>query len=403
MTYQIISPFVMPIDADDYKEAVKKFVKFNRDISINQLIVADQLNNNRMLANIKYYQDNGRNKISANFQPTLLNEIPQSNGGGFYLNQYGLVPGLSGMMTPGSNGMVPVGPINPNGMVPVGPINPNGMGSVGSFGSSGLISGLMSGMMPFIGPSAETEPDTGTVFPLGTVITKNDTINPGAADFPKGTTKAPTVALTLSGYSLNNDTVLPTNTFIQKGTILVKGTNINRDTTFPRGTVLKQGCNFPSGTFLPKGTIFPLGTIIDLTNVANDITAPSGGLNAFQLMQKIPFGRCRLTRNAFLPEGGVLKVGFKFTSGSVIVDGTVFNAATNPSVFPNGSEIVGPVIKANSMNPMSMVVPYGMGPVGMPGLPAPMKIPAGFPVMGLAESPNYYNSPRHKHKSSSRY
>jgi hypothetical protein len=369
MTYQIISPFVMPIDADDYKEAVKKFVKFNRDISINQLIVADQLNNNRMLANIKYYQDNGRNKISANFQPTLLNDIPQSNGGGFYLNQYNLVPGLSGMVTPGSNGMMPVSP----------------------FG--------FPGMMPF-SSSVETEPDTGTVFPLGTVITKDDTINPGAADFPKNIIKNAGTAFVLAGYNLNTaNSTLPANTFIQKGTILVKGTIINKDTTFPRGTVLKQGCNFPLGTHLPKGTILPLGNIIDLTNVGNDITAPSGGLNAFQLMQKIPYGRCRLTRNAFLPEGGVLKVGFKFTSGSVIVDGTVFNGTTNPSVFPNGSEIVGPVIKRNSMNPMPMVVPYGMEPVGMPGLPPPMKIPAGFPVMGLAESPNYYNSPKNRRRS----
>jgi len=381
--YQVISPLIMPIDADNYKDAVKKFVKVNRDISLNQLIVADQLNNNRMLANIKYYQNNGRNKISANIAPTLLNTIPDTTGGGF---MFGSPYNSIGMMTMGSGGPIPV---NPMGMGIGDPIPFNPM---------------------FYGQMSTPVAGTGTFFPSTTKITLGDYINPGAAVFPVGRIKeAGRNDLTVVnppghegypvGYALNQaDSVLPVGTAIQLGTILLPTTVFNGTTTFPLGTVLKQGCNFPAGTNLPRGTILSLGTFIDLTGVANDITAPAGGLNAFQLMQQIPFGRCRLTRDVFIPAGGVLKVGFKFTSGSKIIDGTIFDGTTVPqSVFLNGSEIVGPTMTNNNnngMNPMPIAIPYGMGPIGMPGLPPPIAVPAGFPMMGIAPVMNNYKAKR---------
>jgi hypothetical protein len=65
--YQIVSPFTATIYGDSFKEAVKRYIKLNRNININHMIVSDQ--NSHMRANIRYFNQDGRNKVGINMYP----------------------------------------------------------------------------------------------------------------------------------------------------------------------------------------------------------------------------------------------------------------------------------------------------------------------------------------------
>jgi hypothetical protein len=67
MSYRIVYPVAMPIDAKDFGEAVKKFVKLNHFMNIEQLILTDQYNH--MKANISYYKKNNHRKASIELFP----------------------------------------------------------------------------------------------------------------------------------------------------------------------------------------------------------------------------------------------------------------------------------------------------------------------------------------------
>ncbi len=70
MIFQVVSPFVATIDGDSFKDAIKNFIKLNHNINITQMIIKDQ--SNQMRANIKYYQQDGRNKVGINMFPVGL-------------------------------------------------------------------------------------------------------------------------------------------------------------------------------------------------------------------------------------------------------------------------------------------------------------------------------------------
>ncbi len=77
MPFQVISPMLMNLDGSDFTEAVKNFVKLNRHLNINELILTDQID--YMRANIHYYNNGGRNKASIRMRPTtsrVIRSIP---------------------------------------------------------------------------------------------------------------------------------------------------------------------------------------------------------------------------------------------------------------------------------------------------------------------------------------
>ena len=73
MIYQVISPFPYTVHADSYKEAIKNFINFNREMNINSLIITDQTNH--MDARLKYYKHDGRNKVGIDMYPIAKNNL----------------------------------------------------------------------------------------------------------------------------------------------------------------------------------------------------------------------------------------------------------------------------------------------------------------------------------------
>jgi hypothetical protein len=67
MIYQIVSPFTDTIYGDSFKEAIKNYIKVNRNVNVSQMIVTDQTNH--IQAYMKYYQQDGRNRVGINMYP----------------------------------------------------------------------------------------------------------------------------------------------------------------------------------------------------------------------------------------------------------------------------------------------------------------------------------------------
>ena len=100
---------VMNLDGSDFTEAVKNFVKLNRHLNINELILTDQID--YMRANIRYY-NNGRSKASIRMRPTTSRVIRS-------------IPGTSmGFIDPSLNGVSTVGNSLNSGIF--GPVMPYG-------------------------------------------------------------------------------------------------------------------------------------------------------------------------------------------------------------------------------------------------------------------------------------
>ncbi len=70
MIFQVIAPFETTIYGDSFKEAVKSFIKLNHDLKLTEMIIKDQGRN--IQAQIKYYQEDGRNKVGINMFPVGL-------------------------------------------------------------------------------------------------------------------------------------------------------------------------------------------------------------------------------------------------------------------------------------------------------------------------------------------
>jgi hypothetical protein len=71
LEFSIVYPIESIIYGDSFKEAVKNFIKLNRDMNITQMVIKDQSKN--MQAQINYYQQDGRNKVGINMFPVGLN------------------------------------------------------------------------------------------------------------------------------------------------------------------------------------------------------------------------------------------------------------------------------------------------------------------------------------------
>lgn len=75
MLFNIVSPIMMEIDGDDYKDAVKNFVKLNYALNLHRIIYHDQFNNYHH-AKFNYYQKDNKKKVGIDIYP-----VP-----GLYLN-----------------------------------------------------------------------------------------------------------------------------------------------------------------------------------------------------------------------------------------------------------------------------------------------------------------------------
>lgn len=78
MIYQIVHPFTETIYGDSFKQAIKNYIKINRNLNINQMIVTDQTNH--IKATMKYYKEDIRNKVGINIIP-ISNTAPYLNVG----------------------------------------------------------------------------------------------------------------------------------------------------------------------------------------------------------------------------------------------------------------------------------------------------------------------------------
>jgi hypothetical protein len=72
MLFKIVTPIVADIYGESFKDAVKNFIKINHGLNIHHMIVKDQ--NQHIDARIKYYQEDGRNKVGINMFPIGLGE-----------------------------------------------------------------------------------------------------------------------------------------------------------------------------------------------------------------------------------------------------------------------------------------------------------------------------------------
>jgi hypothetical protein len=106
MIYKVISPIVATIDGDSLKEAVKNFIKINHNLNINNMIIKDQSTNYE--AKIKYYQQDGRNKVGINMFPINSNYLPIAND--TFIPNNIIEPNMS--IFP----LSPLSPLSPNGI-----------------------------------------------------------------------------------------------------------------------------------------------------------------------------------------------------------------------------------------------------------------------------------------------
>jgi len=67
--YQFVHPFTMTLQASSFGDAVKQYAKLNHDMAINNLIVTDKIK--YMKANLKYYNNGQKNKVSIALAPTV--------------------------------------------------------------------------------------------------------------------------------------------------------------------------------------------------------------------------------------------------------------------------------------------------------------------------------------------
>lgn len=71
MKFSVVYPYPSIIDADSFKEAIKEYVKINRNININQMIITDKMSH--VNADLNYYRRNNVDKVGINMYPISPN------------------------------------------------------------------------------------------------------------------------------------------------------------------------------------------------------------------------------------------------------------------------------------------------------------------------------------------
>lgn len=106
LSFNIVYPINDVIFGDSFKEAIKNYIKLNRNMQITQMIIKDQ--SQQVRANLRYYSENGRDKVGINMFPVGLNyPIPVITDG--YLPQLPVTEPLVTTLFPLSP--IPLSPI----------------------------------------------------------------------------------------------------------------------------------------------------------------------------------------------------------------------------------------------------------------------------------------------------
>ena len=78
--FQVVSPYLVSLNANDLNSAVKQFAKTYYHMKINNIIIKDQIRNYR--ANLKYFKAHGRPRVGIRmhpyFYPVVNSTIPIS-------------------------------------------------------------------------------------------------------------------------------------------------------------------------------------------------------------------------------------------------------------------------------------------------------------------------------------
>lgn len=129
ITYQVVQPFYYTISADTVNSAIKNFVKIHHDLNLNSIIIKDQ--SKHIQANIKYFTEDGRNRVGINTFPYSGN-IVMGPSYANYIQQLQVLPGATGTpLTPivpsniWSNDY-PLAPYTTNVIAPIAPLSPVG-------------------------------------------------------------------------------------------------------------------------------------------------------------------------------------------------------------------------------------------------------------------------------------
>tara|TARA_B100001093_G_C26769419_1_gene989367 strand:- start:1199 stop:1480 length:282 start_codon:yes stop_codon:yes gene_type:complete len=73
-TYNVVSPIVTTVNATSLHSAIKLFAKTYRNMNINSMIIKDQ--NRHYKTKLRYYTNDGRNKVGINYYPLPLTYVP---------------------------------------------------------------------------------------------------------------------------------------------------------------------------------------------------------------------------------------------------------------------------------------------------------------------------------------
>lgn len=97
--YQVVQPFFYEVSANTVNEAIKNFVKIHHNLSLSNIIISDQQAHYQ--ANMKYFMEDGRNRVGINVNPYSGPIIMGPN----YTTYVETLPGTTG---------IPLTPILPN-------------------------------------------------------------------------------------------------------------------------------------------------------------------------------------------------------------------------------------------------------------------------------------------------
>lgn len=107
MLFNVLSPFAVPIDANTFSDAAKRFVEMQRNLDITRIILADRYKN-AMRADIAYTMRDGNVVAGISLTPTIYPRTPYPVG------PYPVGAGVVGAVSPvNSFGM----PIQPAGLI----------------------------------------------------------------------------------------------------------------------------------------------------------------------------------------------------------------------------------------------------------------------------------------------
>ena len=76
--YTIHYPYIMTIDADNFMDAAKRYVKMNRNYNVSQIVMSDRMNNYKR-AMVEFYKEQEKNKAKIKLHKMKADEYGLGN------------------------------------------------------------------------------------------------------------------------------------------------------------------------------------------------------------------------------------------------------------------------------------------------------------------------------------